>query len=112
MMTDKVKKLDTEVQMNELLNVIKLIYIDTERVMKGINAELEVYDELISQTVDFHEKAKLRIAQAQAAQKTSVNSKQIAQLIQAMDRMRAISDSEDAKAKSTEIVFVNDMEKK
>lgn len=70
MMKDKIESLDPEVQMNELLNIVKLIYMDTERVMRGINAELEIYDEIIEHTVDLEVKNKYRLEQARASQKT------------------------------------------
>lgn len=108
--TKVIKRLDPEQQMNELLNIVKLVYMDTERTMNGIQAELEIYDSIIARTFDEDLKDRYRLQQAQAAQKPAVSSKLLSQLIAALDRMRTITDVGDKKTTDTQIVFVDDME--
>lgn len=105
-----IKRLDAEEQMNELLNIVKLVYMDTERTMKGIQSELEIYDDIIDRTFDEDLKDRYRIQKAQAAQKPAVSSKLLGQLITALDRMRQLTDAEDGDKRSAQIVFVDDME--
>lgn len=105
-----IKRLDPEQQMNELLSIVKLVYMDTERTMKGIQAELDIYDAIIARTFDEDLKDRYRLQQAQAAQKPAVSSKLLSQLIAALDRMRTITDVGDKKTTDTQIVFVDDME--
>lgn len=108
--TKVIKRLDPEQQMNELLNIVKLVYMDTERTMQGIRAELDIYDSIIARTFDEDLKDRYRLQQAQAAQKPAVSSKLLSQLITALDRMRTITDTGDKKTTDTQIVFVDDME--
>lgn len=108
--TKVIKRLDPEQQMNELLNIVKLVYMDTERTMQGIRAELDIYDSIIARTFDEDLKDRYRLQQAQAAQKPAVSSKLLSQLISALDRMRTITDAGDKKTTDTQIVFVDDME--
>ena len=108
--TKVIKRLDPEQQMNELLSIVKLIYMDTERTMQGIQAELDIYDAIIARTFDEDLKDRYRLQQAQAAQKPAVSSKLLSQLIAALDRMRTITDAGDKKTTDTQIVFVDDME--
>lgn len=103
--------LDEESHMNELLNIVKLIYADTERTTKALNAELDIYEEIISRTPDVDTKNKYRIQQAQAAQKPAVNAKLVAQLVCALDRMRALTDEENSKHRTADVVFIDDTEK-
>lgn len=121
-MTDIVKKesvanyktlrtLDEDDHMNELLNVVKLIYADTERTTKALNAELDIYQEIIDETRDESLRNKYRLEQARAAQKSSIDAKLVTQLISALDKMREITDTEHEKQKSAEIVFIDDTEK-
>lgn len=110
--TKAIKNLDYESQMNELLNVVKLVYMDTERTMKGIQAELDIYDNIIERTVDEDLKDRYLLEQARAAQKPAVSSKLLGQLITALDRMRSITDAGEDKNKQSQIIFVNDMDEK
>lgn len=105
-----IKRLEADEQMNELLNIVKLVYMDTERTLKGIQSELEIYDGMIAKTADEDLKDRYRIEQARAAQKPAVSSKLLGQLVVALDRMRAITDAGEDKSKQSQIVFVNDME--
>lgn len=110
--TKSIKKLDPESQMNELLNIVKLVYMDTERTMKGIQAELDIYDNIIQRTVDEDIKDRYLLEQARAAQKPAVSSKLLGQLINALDRMRTITDAGEDKDKQSQIIFVDDMDVK
>lgn len=105
-----IKRLEADDQMNELLNIVKLVYMDTERTLKGIQHELEIYDEIIDNTFDEDLKQQYRLQQARAAQKPAVSSKLLAQLVAALDRMRALTDAGEDKSKSSQIIFVDDME--
>ena len=107
-----IKKLDTDEHMNELLSIVKLVYMDTERTLKGIQHELEIYDEIIDNTFDEDLKQQYRLQQARAAQKPAVSSKLLGQLLVALDRMRAITDAGEDKSKQSQIIFVDDMETK
>lgn len=98
--------------MNELLNIVKLVYMDTERTMKGIESELEIYDSMIARARDADLKDKYMLEQARASQKSAVSAKLLTQLINALDRMRVLTDSADDKGKQSQIVFVNDMSEK
>jgi len=110
--TKSIKRLNLESQMNELLNIVKLVYMDTERTMKGIESELEIYDSMIARARDADLKDKYMLEQARASQKSAVSAKLLTQLINALDRMRVLTDSAEDKGKQSQIVFVNDMSEK
>lgn len=105
------KTLDNDDHMNELLNVIKLIYADTMRTTEALNAELDIYNDMIERAKDPALIDKYRLEQARAAQKSSVDAKLVNQLVCALDRMREITNDENVKNKSAEIVFLDDTDK-
>lgn len=105
------KTLDNDDHMNELLNVIKLIYADTMRTTEALNAELDIYNDMIERAKDPALIDKYRLEQARAAQKSSVDAKLVNQLVCALDKMREITNDENVKNKSAEIVFLDDTDK-
>lgn len=106
-----ITRLDQEDHLNELLGILQLIYQDTQRTMKAMNTELAIWDDIIERTMDAGMRDQYRLKQAQAAQKSSVNAKLIAQLLAAMDRMKVLTDEDNQKHRTAEVVFIDDTEK-
>ena len=93
--------------LEELHNVVKMIYSDTTRVLNAINAELTIYEAMIDRAETQAAKDKLRLRQAQAAQKRAVDPRMVESLGNIITQMREIATECNGGA---EISFINDFE--
>lgn len=93
--------------LEELHNVVKMIYSDTTRVLNAINAELSVYNSMIERAETQAARDKLRLKQAQAAQKRAVDPRMVESLGNVIAQMREIATECNGGA---EISFINDFE--
>lgn len=93
--------------LEELHNVVKMIYADTTRVLDAINAELTVYSTMIERAETQAARDKLRLRQAQAAQKRAVDPRMVESLGNVIAQMREIATECNGGA---EISFINDFE--
>ena len=93
--------------LEELHNVVKMIYADTTRVLDAINAELTVYSTMIERAETQAARDRLRLRQAQAAQKRAVDPRMVESLGNVIAQMREIATECNDGA---EISFINDFE--
>lgn len=95
--------------LTEMLGVIKLMYSDTQRILRAINAEVEVYNGMIERAATQDIRDELLLDQARAAQKPAVNARSMTAIIDAVNRMYKIS-QKDEEVDDGKLVFINDME--
>lgn len=93
----------------EMLGAVQLMYNDTIRVLRGINAEIELYNGMIDRAVTQEEKDELSLRQAIASQKPAVQGKIMDAILNTVNKMYDMSKNEK-EIKDNRLVFVNDFE--
>lgn len=93
--------------LEELHSVLKLIRDDQMRVLAAINAELEIYNRMADRAETQNAVDAIRLKQARAAQKPSIDPRMIEAINKTIQQMREIAGETGNVA---EITFINDFE--
>ena len=93
--------------LEELHSLVCAIYADMRRIHEAINAEITVYDSMIQRAETQAARDKLRLRQAQAGQKKSIDPRMVDSLGNVIAQMREIATECNG---GTEISFINDFE--